>query len=176
MSVPVGRGRRQRYSWSFLPFSFRKDDTPPRGQWSSLASSAWPMFRPSKSHVDWSETMASAQMAAPWYHGMPSNQWRGTSLWLIRWLSPTCRACHSKEVSKILVSAIFPHLPTSGLETLGPINSTGISFLSELGCRLTRVSGDPREMMFLFQQVSLAVQRYNLVAFNGTFLVPTELD
>jgi len=27
-----------------------------------------------------------------------------------------------------------------------------------------------------FQRVSLAVQRYNSVAFKGTFTVPTELD
>jgi len=47
------------------------------------------------------------------------------------------------------------------LETLGPINSSGISFLVELGRRLTDVSGDARETMYLFQRVSLAVQRYN---------------
>jgi len=41
------------------------------------------------------------------------------------------------------------------LKTLGPINSTGISFLTELGRRLTGVSGDSRETMHLFQRVSL---------------------
>jgi len=51
-----------------------------------------------------------------------------------------------------------------------------ISFLVELGQRLTDVSGDARETMYLFQRVSLAVQRYNSVAFKGTFTVPTELD
>ena len=34
-------------------------------------------------------------------------------------------------------------------ETLGPINSSGISFL-----QLTDVSGDARETMYLFQRVS----------------------
>jgi len=61
-------------------------------------------------------------------------------------------------------------------ETLGPINSPGVSFLVELGRRLTDVSGDARETMYLFQRVSLAVQRYNSVVFKGTFTVPTELD
>ena len=42
--------------------------------------------------------------------------------------------------------------------------------------KLTGVSGDSRETMHLFQRVSLAVQRYNSVAFKGTFSVPTELD
>jgi len=62
------------------------------------------------------------------------------------------------------------------LEILGPINSSGISFLVELGRRLTDVSGDARETLYFFQRVSLAVQRYNSVAFKGTFTVPTELD
>jgi len=58
------------------------------------------------------------------------------------------------------------------------MNTTGITFLSELGHRLTSVTGDSRETtyMYLLQRVSLAVQRYNSVAFKGTFLVPTELD
>jgi len=56
------------------------------------------------------------------------------------------------------------------------MNTTGIAFLSELGHRLTSVTGDSRETMYLFQRVSLAIQRYNAVAFKDTFLVPTELD
>jgi len=38
------------------------------------------------------------------------------------------------------------------------------------------VSGDARETMYFFQRVSLAVQRYNSVAFKGTLTVPTKLD
>jgi len=78
-------------------------------------------------------------------------------------------------------SAKYSSLPSShifqplALETLRPINTTGITF-SELGRRLTDVSGDPRETLYLFQRVSLAVQRYNSVAFRGIFSVPTELD
>jgi len=41
---------------------------------------------------------------------------------------------------------------------------------------MTDVLGDLRETSYLFQRVSLAVQRYSLVAFRGTFSVPTELD
>ena len=40
-----------------------------------------------------------------------------------------------------------------GLETLDPINTTGITFFSELGRRLTDVSGDPRETTYLFQSL-----------------------
>jgi len=56
------------------------------------------------------------------------------------------------------------------------MNSTGITFLSKLGHRLTSVTGDLRETTYLFQWVSLAVQWYSSVAFKGTFLVPTKLD
>ena len=71
---------------------------------------------------------------------------------------------------------MFTDVSTLALETLGLINSSVISFLVELGRRLTDVSGNSRETMYLFQQVSLAVQHYNSVAFRGTFTVPTELD
>ena len=78
-------------------------------------------------------------------------------------------------------SAKYLSLPPShtfqplALETLGPINSTEISFFAEFGRRLSDVSGDCRETTCLFQRVSFAVQRYNLVAFKGTFTV-AELD
>ena len=54
----------------------------------------------------------------------------------------------------ITSSHIFQPL---ALETLGPINTTGITFFSDLGRRLTDISGDPRETTYLFQRVSLAV-------------------
>ena len=63
------------------------------------------------------------------------------------------------------------------LETLGPINSTGIFFFTEFSRRLSDVSGDCRETTyFIFQRGSLAVQRYNSVAFKETFTVSTKLD
>jgi len=79
----------------------------------------------------------------------------------------------SLKYSSLPSSHIFQPL---ALQTLGPINSAGISFLTELGRRLTGVSEDSRETMHIFQRVSLAVQHYNPVAFKDTFLVSTELD
>jgi hypothetical protein len=55
-------------------------------------------------------------------------------------------------------------------ETLGPINSTGSEFLSDLGGRLEQVSGDARERSFLYQRLSVIVQRFNAVAFRGSFV------
>ena len=54
-------------------------------------------------------------------------------------------------------------------ETLGAINSSGISFLYELGRRIEVTTGDRRETEFLFQRLSVAVQRFNAVAFRSSF-------
>ena len=55
------------------------------------------------------------------------------------------------------------------VETLGPVNSEGLSFLRELGSRLSTVTRDPRETSFLFQRVSVCMQRANAIAFRGSF-------
>ena len=59
------------------------------------------------------------------------------------------------------------------LETLGPINLSGREFLLELGRRLTEATGDPQETKYLFQRLSICTQRYNAIAFRGTFMHDT---
>jgi hypothetical protein len=54
------------------------------------------------------------------------------------------------------------------VETFGPLNSDGLVFLSDLGRRLTATTGDIRETHFLFQSLSVIMQRFNEVAFQGT--------
>ena len=44
--------------------------------------------------------------------------------------------------------------------------------VQEIGKRITVVTQDSRETSFLFQRLSLALQRGNVVSFLGTF--PTE--
>ena len=60
------------------------------------------------------------------------------------------------------------------LETLGPINSEGIEFLQVLGRRLSSRSGDKRESLFLFQRISVCVQRFNAVVIKSSFPAPPE--
>src|SRR6218665_3555379 len=57
-------------------------------------------------------------------------------------------------------------------ETLGPINSSGISIISARGHNLTHIPGDTREASFVFQWLSITVQRFNAVAFRGSFVMP----
>ena len=62
------------------------------------------------------------------------------------------------------------------IERLGPINEAGHSFLSELGRRLSTISDDPSESFFLFQRIFILIQRFNEVAFRGTFDAETGHD
>ena len=56
-------------------------------------------------------------------------------------------------------------------ETLGPIGADCEAFISDLGKRLTQISGEIRETQYLFQRLAVTVQRFNAVAFRGTFTV-----
>ena len=57
------------------------------------------------------------------------------------------------------------------IETLGPINKEGTSFLCEIGECIKHVSDNTRETAFLFQRVSVIVQRANAIALHGTFVI-----
>jgi len=57
-------------------------------------------------------------------------------------------------------------------ETMGAINSDSMEFLDDLGRRITQVTHDNREKAFLYQRLSVMIQRYNAVAILGT--LPTQ--
>ena len=59
-------------------------------------------------------------------------------------------------------------------ETLGPMNHAAKMFLIKLGKRLACASDDPRESSFLFQRLSMIVQRHNAVAFNESFITTSD--
>ena len=56
------------------------------------------------------------------------------------------------------------------VETFGPFNQSGLDFLTDLGRRLQNTSTDVRECVFLFQRLSVAIQRYNAVCFANSFV------
>jgi len=49
------------------------------------------------------------------------------------------------------------------------VQEATLSFLTELGHRITALSGDSRETSFLFQRVSVVAQRYNSVLLRESF-------
>ena len=61
-------------------------------------------------------------------------------------------------------------------ETLGPISVGAVEFLSELGRRITLVTGDPRETSYLFQRISVLIQRFNCICFQGSFVTPPDTE
>ena len=77
------------------------------------------------------------------------------------------QAAIHKTAKYALLPATHMFVPVA-FETLGPVNSEGAEFLSELGRRISVVSGDQRETKFLFQRLSICVQRHNAIAFRGT--------
>ncbi|NJL56119.1 hypothetical protein HC928_13765 [bacterium] len=54
-------------------------------------------------------------------------------------------------------------------ENLGPMNAEAVEFFKEVGRRLTEDSMDKREAFFLFQRVSVMLQRFNSVLFRDSF-------
>lgn len=82
----------------------------------------------------------------------------------------------ARKISKYQTLS-FTHifLPLA-FETLGPINSDALDFFNELGRLIAHQSGDNREGSYLFQRISVIIQRFNAIAFRGTFpnLEPNE--
>ena len=73
-------------------------------------------------------------------------------------------------------SAKYADLPASyifqpiALETLGPMNSSAMEFFTVLGRKIgVSSSGDDRERRFLFQRLSMALQRYNAILLHESF-------
>ena len=62
------------------------------------------------------------------------------------------------------------------METFGPLNMAGFQFLNELGRRISQESDDSRECEFLFQRLSMTIQRFNAVAIQGTFAMRTPTE
>lgn len=77
-------------------------------------------------------------------------------------------AADRKELKYQSLATTHSFIPLA-FETLGPINSKGLVFLYELGRRQAAITGDMRETSFLFQRLSLTIQRFNAVCFNGSF-------
>ena len=77
-------------------------------------------------------------------------------------------AASSKEVKYADLPSSYTFQPLA-FETLGPLSSSTTVFLTELGRRLSASTGEPRETDFLFQRLSIAVQRFNAVLIQETF-------
>lgn len=57
------------------------------------------------------------------------------------------------------------------IETLGPICESAQNFIEEIGFKITELTADPRETQFLYQRLSVAIQRFNAVCLSETFQI-----
>jgi len=72
----------------------------------------------------------------------------------------------SAKYSDLSASYIFQPIV---LETHGPVNETAMRFLSDLGHRIAAVSNEDSEVVYLFQRLSISVQRFNAVLLHDSF-------
>jgi hypothetical protein len=77
-----------------------------------------------------------------------------------------CKRKHSKYSSIISSNYVFKGL---AFETLGPWCKEAIDFINVIGNRLIAESGDLKSKKFLFERISLAIQRGNAASIRGTF-------
>jgi len=56
------------------------------------------------------------------------------------------------------------------VESWGQMNASGHVFLSKLGRKFADQSGDYREISFLFQRLSVLIQRYNAILLHDCFV------
>ena len=57
------------------------------------------------------------------------------------------------------------------VENLGPFSSSTLDFLRDLGRRISHISGDDREVLFLFQRISVTIERFNSVLLHDSFSI-----
>ena len=73
-----------------------------------------------------------------------------------------------KEAKYAELSNRFHFFPIA-IESHGPISIKATSFLSDLGRRITMSTSDARETSFLFQHISVTLQRLNAECVSDTF-------
>ena len=62
----------------------------------------------------------------------------------------------------------FQFIPLA-FETLGPINREAISFIEAVGKLRKDITVELRETQFLFQRLSILIQKFNAISFHGSF-------
>ena len=78
------------------------------------------------------------------------------------------KTAENKNLRYVTLSASHIFLPVA-VETAGAWNQSAIKLTQEIGRRITAVTEDTRETVFLCQRLSIALQRGNAVAFLATF-------
>jgi len=119
----------------------------------------------------------------PWKAGKPLT-WDVTvsSTLAASYIESTSRtAGAAAELADIRKSAKYANLePTHvfqplAFENLGSMNESAIKFFSELGQKISSVTGDNLECRFLFQRLSISIQRFNAILLHDSFILTDNL-
>ena len=78
------------------------------------------------------------------------------------------RAATSKTTKYVTLQSTHMFVPIA-IESAGCWNTDGLDFVCDLGRRLKQVTGDPLELTYLFQRLSIAIQRGNELSVAGFF-------
>jgi len=66
----------------------------------------------------------------------------------------------ARKVSKYADPPSYCMFQSAALETMGPINESAIQLIENLGRKISAISNETRESLFLFQRLSVLVQRF----------------
>ena len=79
--------------------------------------------------------------------------------------------CISQQEHQVQPAIQHPHFLPSALaiETTGTWHYQAVELIQVVGRRTANITGDLRETTYLFQQLSIALQRGNAVSFQSTF-------
>jgi len=59
---------------------------------------------------------------------------------------------------------------------VGSMNDSAYHLFEDLGCKISEVSGDSREGSFIFQRLSVTIQRFNAALFHESFTRHDDVD
>ena len=76
-----------------------------------------------------------------------------------------------KETEKYSTLSSAYRFEPIAVENLGVFSSTTLNFISELGRRICVHTGDVRETSYLFQRISIMLQRFNSVLLQDTLRI-----
>ena len=69
--------------------------------------------------------------------------------------------CHELSATHIVYAV--------SIETVGSLNAKAVELIEEIGRRSAMETDDPNETMYLFQRISVAIQKGNALSFANTF-------
>ena len=87
--------------------------------------------------------------------------------WVRREAGAAAELAASRKEENVSIGSEYLFAPIA-VETLGPMNTSACQLFANLGRKISSASGDDREGAFLFQRISVLVQRYNAVLLHDT--------